>query len=103
MSNIRILTEDQAMEIAESAAAIALKNLLESQGFQLVKTDNPTQEEEALCTVDDIAKHTNMHPGSVRRMVREGSLPHYRAGKKILLRKSEVDKALARSRGQRRK
>lgn len=101
--SLRILTEEQALVIAESAATIALKNLLESQGLQLVKAENVISEDEPLHTVDDIAKHTGMHPGTIRRMASEGTLPHYRAGKKLLFKKSEVDKALSRTRGQRRK
>lgn len=104
MSAVRILTEDQAFDIAENAATTALNKFLESHGFKLVQIDEQSTPDEKHQTVNEIANHTGMHPITIRKMAKEGTIPSYRAGVKISFKKSEVDKALAISkRGQKRK
>lgn len=94
MSYLRILTEDEALEMAENAATIALKKLLDSHGFKIVQSQEEGIKDEPHQNVQQIAMHTGMNPGTIRRMAREGTIPSSRAGRKLLFKKSEVDKAL---------
>lgn len=80
-------------------------NTLSKEVQQIIEPDykSAVKEIEPLHTVDDIAKHTGMHPGTIRRMASEGTLPHYRAGKKLLFKISEVEAALSRTNGSKQK
>ena len=50
---------------------------------------------EALCTAQEIAAYLSCSISTVRRLAADGKIPHYRLGKIVRFRRSEVDAWLA--------
>lgn len=60
----------------------------------------PTDETPELMTVKELGKYLPSHPApaTVYGWVREHSIPHYKQGKTLVFKKSEIDKWLLRTR-----
>ena len=48
--------------------------------------------ETCMITVKDVAKYLGVHTDTIYDLVREGSLPHIRFGRKILFSKEAIDR-----------
>ncbi|RZK65071.1 MAG: DNA-binding protein, partial [Pedobacter sp.] len=46
-------------------------------------------------TVQDLSKYLKMSAWTIRKLTKEGKLPYYKASKKILYNRLEVDRALS--------
>ena len=47
-----------------------------------------------MMTVDEVAKHLNLHPMTIRRLAREGVIPAFKVGRQWRVKRELLDKWL---------
>lgn len=88
--NVNILTEEQAKSIALECSIQALENFIKNFLPKLLPQQNT--EKEVLFTKKQLASYWQCHEQTITQKKLKGELPFIQHGRKLLFRKSEIDK-----------
>ena len=53
--------------------------------------------ENQICTVSEVGKMLRVRPGTIRKWIYEGKLPHLKLGGRVLIREKDIDDFIDRN------
>lgn len=94
--SVFILTEEQSKKMASDCASIALQDFIKQYCPNLINNEpEKVAEKDTLFDTKEFAEYWKCHPETIRQKKRKGELPFIQHGRKLLFRKSEIDKLTA--------
>jgi excisionase family DNA binding protein len=92
-----ILTEEQVRSMAIESGKAALQDFIKSffPNFPDLSTSQKQPEQDQMFTVKQLAEYWQCHEQTIMQKKRKGELAFYQHGRKLMFRKSEIDKLTA--------
>ena len=93
--SVEILTREDAKWIADESAKQAVALFIETMGEGYFENTKPKPIADVNFTPEQLADYWHCHIETIRLKKRKGEIPFYQIGRKIIFKKSEIDKLTA--------
>jgi excisionase family DNA binding protein len=94
--------EGEALMTLEETLTAAIERAVSEavrRELRVLAEAQPSKDGAGYLSVGDAARYAHVHPATVREWVKEGRIPRHQAGRRLRIRRDELDRCLSKDPG----